>query len=397
MISVNQAKTIIRESCKPLSPVTVLLENAAGHSLAADLLAPYDIPGFVQSSMDGYAFAFEHYQPGIPMKVTAERAAGPADARAYDFNLRPGEACRIFTGAALPAGTDTVVMQEKTTRHEDLLIVTDPGITKGQFVRNIGAEVSKTAKLLRGGHYLNPASVSYLAATGITEVSVYPFPVVSIIITGNEFQSRGSAPEYGLVFESNSLGLKAALNAAGISKVSIYHVNDTLKETADMLKIALAESDLVLLTGGVSVGEYDFVVSAAGECEVKTGFHKVKQKPGKPLFFGMKNHIPVFGLPGNPSSVLTCYYEYVLPALERLSLLPFVLKEKQAKLGKPVTKPAGLTHFMKAVYDHGFVRFLNAQESFRLSSFANANCLLVVDEQLTSLPADAIVDIHLLP
>jgi molybdopterin molybdotransferase len=397
MISVHQAKAIIRESCKPLSPVIMKLENAAGHSLAADLLAPYDIPGFVQSSMDGYAFAFDHYQPGQPMKVTGERAAGPADATAIDFSLRPGEACRIFTGAALPAGTDTVVMQEKTTRQEDLLIVTDQEIARGQFVRKIGAEVKKSGSLLPRGHYLNPPSISYLAATGITELSVCPLPVVSVIVTGNEFQPRGSAPEYGQVFESNSLGLKAALNAVGISKVNIYYVNDTLQATSDTLNIALTESNLVLLTGGVSVGEYDFVVSAANACGVETGFHKVKQKPGKPLFFGMKNDVPVFGLPGNPSSVLTCYYEYVLPALERLSLLPVVLKEQQAKLGQAVTKAAGLTHFMKAVCHNGYVQFLNAQESFRLSSFANANCLLVIDEHVTSLASDAIVDIHFLP
>ena len=142
---------------------------------------------------------------------------------------------------------------------------------------------------------------------------------------------RGNPPGYGLVFESNSIGLKAALNAIGINKVNIFYVNDSLKATSEILKTSLAESDLVLLTGGVSVGEYDFVVSAAKECGVETGFHKVKQKPGKPLFFGMKNKIAVFGLPGNPSSVLTCYYEYVLPALERLSLSTFCFKRTACK------------------------------------------------------------------
>jgi molybdopterin molybdotransferase len=397
MISVSQAKKIIRESCEPLSPVITMLENAARHVLAAEVLAPYDIPGFVQSSMDGYAFAFDYYVAGIPMKISGERAAGPSTGEARNFILKPGEACRIFTGAALPAGADTVIMQEKTSRQNDQLIVSDHEIIKGQFVRNIGAETRKSAQILPGGHYLNPPSISYLAATGITEVSVYPLPVVSLIITGNEFQPRGNTPGYGLVFESNSIGLKAALNDIGIHKVNIFYVNDTLKATLDVLRTSLAESDLVLITGGVSVGDYDFVVSAANECGVETMFHKVKQKPGKPLFFGMKNKIAVFGLPGNPSSVLTCYYEYVLPALERLSLLPVVLKELPAKLEQPVTKPAGLTHFMKAVYDNGVVRFLNAQESFRLSSFANANCLLVIDEEVTSVAEDATVNIHLLP
>ena len=397
MISVGQAKEIIRESCKPLSPVRSMLENAAGHTLAAEVIAPFDIPGFVQSSMDGYAFAFVHYVAGTPMKISGERAAGPSNSDARDFILEPGEACRIFTGAALPAGADTVVMQEKTTRQKDQLMVTDQEIIKGQFVRSIGAEIRQSAQLLPGGHYLNPPSLSYLAATGITEVSIYPLPVVSVIVTGNEFQPRGNPPEYGLVFESNSIGLKAALNSIGINKVNIFYVSDSLKATSEILKTALAESDLIIITGGVSVGEYDFVVSAAKECGVETRFHRVKQKPGKPLFFGMKDKVPVFGLPGNPSSVLTCYYEYVLPALERLSLLPFVLKEQPAKLRQPVTKPAGLTHFMKAVYDNGFVRFLNAQESFRLGSFANANCLLVIDEEITSVAGDATVNIHLLP
>ncbi|RYZ47786.1 MAG: molybdopterin molybdenumtransferase MoeA, partial [Sphingobacteriales bacterium] len=254
MISVDQAKHIIKTSCEPLRPVKSLLESASGHSLAAEVLAPFDIPGFVQSSMDGYAFAFEHYAAGVPMKIAGERAAGPAAGDARNLVLAPGEACRIFTGAALPGGADTVVMQEKTTRQDDKLFIGEHEMVKGQFVRSIGAEIRHSKQLLPGGHFLNPPSVSYLAATGITEVSVYPLPIVSIIVTGNEFQPRGTEPEYGLVFESNSLGLKAALNAVGIREVKTYYVKDSLKETTDMLEAVLTESDLVLLTGGVSVG-----------------------------------------------------------------------------------------------------------------------------------------------
>ena len=172
------------------------------------------------------------------------------------------------------------------------------------------------------------------------------------------------------------------------------------------LQKALQQSDVVLLTGGISAGDYDFVLQAATECGVEKLFHKVKQRPGRPLYFGKKARLNdavgqgnklVFGLPGNPSSVLTCFYQYVIPALEKLSSRKKFLQAVRAPLSKPFQKNTGLTHFLKGIYNGKTAMSLDAQESYRLSSFATANCLIQIDEEITSLKEGELVDVYLLP
>ncbi|HZI68863.1 MAG TPA: molybdopterin-binding protein, partial [Hanamia sp.] len=163
------------------------------------------------------------------------------------------------------------------------------------------------------------------------------------------------------------------------------------------LKTALDESDLVLLTGGVSVGDYDFVVEAAENCGVTKHFHKIKQKPGKPLYFGTKDEKVIFGLPGNPGSVLTCYYEYVLLAIEKMANKATALQKQKAILQNDYSKKAGLTHFLKGTYEEGKVKMLSPQASFQLRSFAIANCLIVVDEEAETLKEGDEVEVHLIP
>ena len=393
MISVEAAKQIIRASCRPLEPVDIAVNNAAGLVLAASVMAPFDIPAFAQSSMDGYAFRFADWQPGDTLRVVSESAAGNTKQTA----LGNGEACRIFTGAPLPDGADTVVMQEKVIRTSNDILINEPAVIAGQYVRKPGAEIRQGAIALESGHVPGPASVSFLSAIGVSLVSVYPSPIVTIIVTGNEFQSAGDVPLWGKVYESNAAGLRAALQQAGVSTINVLYCHDDLNETVAAMQTAINSSDLVLLTGGVSVGEYDFVGAAAGKCGVQQRFHRVKQKPGKPLFFGTADNVIVFGLPGNPSSVLTCFYEYVLEALTCLTKRPVVLSHRQMRLEGHYTKAAGLTHFLKARYKEDVVVALSAQESFRLASFATANCLLVVNEEVTEITENSMVNIHLLP
>ncbi|HEY5772972.1 MAG TPA: molybdopterin-binding protein, partial [Chitinophagaceae bacterium] len=165
----------------------------------------------------------------------------------------------------------------------------------------------------------------------------------------------------------------------------------------DTLKKALQQSDVVLLTGGISVGDYDFVLQAATECGVEKLFHKIKQRPGKPLYFGKRENKLVFGLPGNPSSVLTCFYQYVIPALVKLSKREIGLITIKVPLAKVFQKNTGLTHFLKGFYDGKTVAPLDAQESYRLSSFAKANCLIQIDEDITSLKEGELVNVYLFP
>ena len=198
-------------------------------------------------------------------------------------------------------------------------------------------------------------------------------------------------------YESNSYTLIAALKQLHIEKVKIYPVEDTLETLTEVLREALEHSDTVLLTGGVSVGDYDFVIRAATLNGVNQIFHKIRQKPGKPFYFGKKHKQCIFGLPGNPASVLTCFYEYILPALCKMSNRESSLTKLMAPLTTAVKKTKGLTHFLKGFYDESSVSPLNAQESFSLSSFARANCLIQLDEEITEYRQGEMVEVHLLP
>lgn len=401
MISVKEAKSLILQHTQQLSAHPLPLSMVAGATLAEDIYATCAIPAFEQSSMDGYAIRFEDRHQ--PLTIHGEMQAGAS----AQFTLLTGYAARIFTGAPLPLGADTVVMQEKVSLSDGHIMIQDAQLELGSSVRKKGAEVEKDALAMPKGRKLTPAAIGFLAGIGQTEATVYQSPVVGIIATGKELQQPGTALEFGQVYESNTYALTAALEQAQVSKINFYSADDELAELTAVLEGALKENDVVILTGGVSVGEYDFVIRAAETLAISQVFHKVKQKPGKPLYFGKKDNILVFGLPGNPSSVLSCFYQYVLPAVEKLSNYKSngclagqtsgSVKVIPAMLTHACHKNPGLTHFLKAQYHDGKVTPLNAQESFRMSSFAQANCMIELQEEGTVFEAGSTVNVHLLP
>ena len=391
MIHVQRAKELIAQSIKPLEPVSVPLTDATGLVLAEDVFSQYDIPAYPQSSMDGYAFAFEEGK--LTYVLDGEMAAGSN----HQLALKPGFAVRIFTGAAVPPGADTVLMQEKAAIQDGLLHVTDLQLKKGDNLRQAGSEIQKGAKALSKGHLLNAASIGFLAGMGISSVKVYPKPRVAILVTGNELQLPGKPLEYGQVYDSNSLTLKACLSQLHINDVDIFSCGDNLFQLKSTLEKALQRADLILMTGGVSVGDYDFTMDAFESCGVRKVFHKVRQKPGKPLLFGTRDEKTVFGLPGNPASVLTCFYEYVIPAIGRMMHSPIAIACMQVPLEHDHQKPAGLTHFLKAWYNGQTVSLQKGQESYKLSSYAASNCLAIFPETEITFNKGHLIEIHLLP
>jgi len=391
MITVSAAKKLISDSTVALDPEVLDLENASGHILADDIYAQYDIPAFKQSSMDGYALKFEDREKKL--LLVGEMAAGTDTSIA----IKAGETSRIFTGAPLPEGADTVVMQEKIRVESGDINIDDPDLKLGSNVRDKGAEIRAGELAMHSGNLLTPAAIGFLAGIGIHKVTVFPMPKVSIVVTGKELQQPGLQLGFGQVYESNSYSLSAALKAEGIADLIIFQADDDLDILVSVLEKAMATADVVLLTGGVSVGDYDFVIEASKRCGVQQVFHKVRQKPGKPLYFGKKDRKIVFGLPGNPSSVLSCYYNYVLPCLKLLSKKEDRVIEVTAELAHSYKKAAGLTHFLKGIYASGKVSLLTAQESFRLSSFAQANCLICMDEEKMEFAAGESVQVLLLP
>lgn len=391
MISVNEAKQIILQSALTKKSSVIPLSAAFGLVTSEDVIASTDIPNFAQSSMDGYALKFADKDQ--PISIIGEMAAGASK----QLTINKNEATRIFTGAPLPKNADTVVMQEKIRLENKMLIIEDENLSEGLNVRPKGAEVKKGDVAVKEGTHLSAAAIGFLAGIGCAEVPVYSPPNVAVILTGNELQDPGNPLEFGQVYEANSFQLKAVLNRIGIYNIEILKAEDDPKELHKILEKAIENNDVVLLNGGVSVGDYDFVTQVANTCGVEEKFHKIKQKPGKPLFFGKKENTLVFGLPGNPSSSLTCFYEYVLPALEKMMGLPSSIVETTATVSHDYPKPAGLTHFLKAFYNNGKVTPLYAQESFRLHSFAQANCFIVLPEESLGCKENDQVTVHLLP
>lgn len=394
MITVGEAKKLIAVNAVTGKPQLRPLQDAAGLTLAEDIYALYDIPAFPQSSMDGYAFRFEDLKEFDGLTVVDESAAGNTKA----LSIGKGEAVRIFTGAPLPEGADTVVMQEKVRLEQGILFIEDERLATGMYMRNAGSEIKAGSLAMEKGKKIAPAALGFLAGIGVQELIVYPPPKVHLIITGNELQEPGQPLKPGHVYESNSFSLRSALKQMGFTGISIAYVTDQLEFVINEISKASIEADIILLTGGVSVGDYDFVPEAAKTLGVEKIFHKIKQRPGKPLYFGRENDTLVFGLPGNPASVLTCFYEYVSLAIDQFMKKPEPgLRVTDAILKTAFSKPAGLTHFLKARYFDGNAELLDAQESYRMSSFANANCLIVAEEERTGYESGETVEVHILP
>lgn len=391
MISVQEALEIINQHIPKRKQQFLPLKKALGYTTSSDIYSRYNLPNFVQSSMDGYAIRFE--DKNKTLKVSGEIPAGCTQR----FHLENGNAYRIFTGAPLPDGADTVVMQEKVRIIDhQYIVIEDHELEKGTNVRPIGSDARPGAVAIRSGSHLSAAAIGYLAGMGCTEVQVYAPPSVSLIMTGNELVEPGQTLDFGQVFESNSFQLESVLRQCGISEINTFRVKDDPEALKETINSAISETDIVILVGGVSVGDYDYVIEAAEKCGIKQQFHKIRQKPGKPLYFGTKEEKLIFGLPGNPSSALTCFYLYIVPVLATLLKRKDITEKKIAVTTSAYSKKTGLTHFLKATYSNETVTPLYAQESYRLQSFAEANCLMIIDEDTEGCEKGESVEILLL-
>ncbi|TAG14344.1 MAG: molybdopterin molybdenumtransferase MoeA [Sphingobacteriia bacterium] len=392
MKSVKEAKNIVVENAIRLHSIMLNLNDALGYTVSDSIFSPFQLPNFRQSSMDGYAIQFKDIQNTLI--VQDELPAGIAK----EIQLKEGQAIKVFTGGPIPDDANMVVQKEWVSVCENKISIDAEKIISNKIqtglnIRERGSAIEKNELVIAKGTVLNSFQISLLASLGLTKIAVYKKPNIAIIITGNELVQPGNSLLKGQVYESNSFGLKAALKSAGIESVNIFFAKDTLTETVDSIQQALAWADLVLLTGGISVGDYDFVATACASVGIETLFHGVLQKPGKPLFVGKINSRLVFGLPGNPSSVLSCFQQYVLPALALLTgkLPP---SPEMIPLQHSFEKKAGLCFFLKAYVSNGRVSVLPAQASFQLSAFTQANCWIELEETLTVVAENTPVPIY---
>ncbi|HOY27814.1 MAG TPA: molybdopterin molybdotransferase MoeA [Flavobacteriales bacterium] len=310
MITVEEALGIVLAQVPELHPEEVRLEDAAGAYLAADVTAPYDHPLFDMSAVDGYAFRFD---PVVAQwKVVDQAPAGSA----RSTGCPPGCCVRIFTGAQMPPDTDTVVMQEFTTRTVDIMVHSDRKLVQGGNVRRQAEQVKRGEVILRQGELLSPSAIGLLASVGVRSVPIKLAPEVAVLVTGDEFV-EGDRVEPGKIFSSNGLMLEAALRVEGLLSECV-HVPDEVQALDSAIEQAARFNEVVISTGGASVGDHDLVHDAVLRAGGMIHFHGVAQKPGKPMLFATVHGRPFFGLPGNPRAVLVLFYIYVLPFLRAM-------------------------------------------------------------------------------
>ncbi|WP_373058908.1 molybdopterin molybdotransferase MoeA [Zunongwangia sp. H14] len=295
MIPVKEALALIAQWTPHLKIIETDLMDGIDMVLAKDVYSPLNMPPFRQSAMDGYAIKWSNKEN---YKIIGESKAG--DNR--QFQLNEGEAVRIFTGAMVPKNADTVVIQEHVEEASERISIKKMPAKRAN-IRAEGEQILKGVKVLEKGSQVNEASIGLLAGLGLKQIKIFKPPEIGLMVTGNELEQLDEPLAPGKIYESNSLMLKVALKRNNFPKVKFYQAKDNAKETARLIKEALANNDVLLISGGISVGKYDFVQQALLSNGVKEIFYKVNQKPGKPLWFGAKGEKRIFALPGNPASM----------------------------------------------------------------------------------------------
>jgi molybdopterin molybdotransferase len=372
--------------------------------LAKAIQAPEMFPRFSQSAMDGFAvrradLAGASEKSPVKLPVVSEAFAGQANIRP----LSPGQTAQIATGGPIPEGADAVVPKE-LVRHAEGVVMFFRQPEPNDNIRAAGEDLKAGQLLLPAGKRLDAASIGLLSMFGIGEVEVVTLPRVGVVATGNELAEGEMLAHPHQIRDSNTPALCALLRQMGIEPTVVCRVKDESRDLADTLARTLEKVDVLVTSGGVSVGERDWVRAVSAQLGIEEIFWRVAQKPGKPLFLGRRHTKLLFGLPGNPLSVMVCFYEYVWPALRKAAGFPeseWFLRAEWARLVEDEKKPADRTVFVPALTatSEGWplARLSPKRGSHLLSALAHANSLAVLPEGVTELCAGASVEVHHLP
>lgn len=342
MVSVEEAQELIFSSLWQPSKEKVSIEECTGRVLAEEIRADRDFPPFNRVTMDGVALLFSTWSKGTAtFRIEGTAAAGEEQRRLSDE-----ENCiEVMTGAMLPGGTDTVIRYEDLEISNGMARVNEIKVEKGQSIHSMGSDAKAGDVLLPPGTVVSPAEVALMASVGKTVVEVYTFPATAVISTGNELVSIDHTPDDHQIRQSNVYALTAAMKQQGW-KARKFHLPDN----EDILRVAISEilqdHDLLILSGGVSKGKYDFIPAILEEAGIRKVFHQVRQRPGKPFYFGISSDgKTAFALPGNPVSTYMCFYRYILPWI-RMSL-NLEQQPLTAVLTEEVLFPPPLTYFLQ--------------------------------------------------
>ena len=375
MHTLEEARAEMLQAITPLAAETIPLSRAGGRVLATEAQAKIDLPRFDNSAMDGYAVRAAEANSGAKLKCIGEVPAGSV----FEGEMGSGECLRIFTGSPMPNGANAVVMQEDTHAIGDLIEITD-GVKPFEHIRLRGEDLKTGETIGHAGERLHAGRLQLLGAAGVAEVAVHRQPIVCVLSTGDELREPGEDLGAGGIYESNRAALAGLIHQAGAEPRVQPLVRDTLEATAEALKTAFADCDAVVTSGGVSVGEHDFVKAAFEQLGGSLDFWKVRIKPGKPFVFGRLKGKPLFGVPGNPVSAMVTFLVLVRPAILQLQgatdldlpAHPGVLADSLPNLGDR-------RHFMRVRVDgEGRVHATGLQASHAVGSLGQANALVDV-------------------
>ena len=400
MISVEKALKTILINFQPLGLEKINILEARKRVIGEDIFAPHNIPSADNSAMDGYAVRHIDTKGAtqdkpLQLKIIEDIPAGKVALK----KIKKGEAARIMTGAVIPEGADSVIRQEDTKKNgKTVLIYTSA--EKGTNIRFAGEDVQKGELVVNKGSALRPADIGMLAALGKAFISVYQKPRVAIMSTGDELVDIETDPPLGKIINSNSYSLAAQVLECGGIPIMLGISKDKKIDLQKKFKTAL-HADVIISSGGVSVGDFDFVKNVMGEIGNAMHFWQVAMRPGKPLAFGAIESVPLFGLPGNPVSAMVSFEQFVRPSLLKMQGHKKIFRQTaKAVCAQEVQKSAGFKHFIRAVVkkekDQYVASTTGAQGSGILKSMVIANALIVMGENETRIKKGSQVTIQLL-
>lgn len=397
-MSVTQARQFIQQFLTPVMETEVLsVMQSLGRVLATDIISPSNVPNHNNSAMDGFAFKYSDHLKTL--KVIGTAFAG----KAFEGVVKPGECVKIMTGAVVPDGADTVVMQERIAIKSDRITLLDT-LKQGSNVRLAGEDLKLDQTVLAKDHVMKPADLGLVASLGIGEVSVYRPLKVAFFSTGDELVSVGDPLGLGQIYDSNRYTLHGMLSRLNMQISDLGNVPDDPKLLEKILLEASQNNDVVITSGGVSVGEADYMKALLAK-HGQVLFWKINMKPGRPLAYGKIKAAHYFGLPGNPVSAMVTFYQFVQPALQAISgaayrPVPFF----NVICTESIKKATGRTEFQRGILfedmQDGLVNWkvkpLPNQGSGVLSSMSAANCFIVLDETVGNCEAGTTVRVQAL-
>lgn len=395
---VSVARDYIQKFLQPITEQEqVPIREALNRVSAVSIVSPFDVPDFDNSAMDGYALVLQDWQASTPLRVIGTAFAG----HAFSGTYQAGSCIRIMTGAVVPAWADTVVAQENVRVLDDQIDIIHPPALAAN-IRRAGEDIQQGAEVFAAGHCFQPADIGLLASLGIAQVTVFRKLKVAFFSTGDELIDISQARQAGKIYDSNRYTLFAMLQQLGVAITDLGAVADQPDLLEATLLQAAAHHDVVITSGGVSVGQADFmrdILSQHGQVL----FWKIAMKPGKPLAYGKIQQAHYFGLPGNPVAVMVTFYQFVQQALQQLmgQSQGYVPPPLWVKLASPLKKARGRMEFQRGIVaqepsGEWSVRTTGNQSSGVLSSMSRANCLIILDEDCQGVAAGEMVAIQLL-